>query len=204
MIMTKTSLVKVEDVFPQTKEIIATYQIELQKLEHERELLQIQLDEVTEGVAINLAKLNSAELNERVQLNLDNKCLNNKAEIIETMLEENAEANNLMHLKFARMLIDTRHAEGRIRTNYSINDIVEKHKKAMLEEINNIAKQMKEQYTEVAPVLRAVFNHETVRYHHPRYSTMINFDDFSPKFSSSNNRVICRSEIDKACAGGNL
>lgn len=202
--MTKTTKVKVEDIFPQTKEIIATYHIENQKLEHERELLQIQLDEVTETVAINLAKLDSAELNVRLQLNLENKGLNDKAEVIQKMLEENSEANNLMHLKFARMLIDVRHAEGRIRHKYNANDIVEKHKKAMLEEINNIAKQMKEQYTEVAPDLRAVFSHETVRYYHPRYSAMINFNDYSPTYSAVNNRVISRSEIDNACAGGDL
>lgn len=202
--MTKTTKVKVVDIFPQTKEIIATYHIENQKLEHECELLQFQLDEVTELVATNLTKLDSAELNVRFQLNLENKGLNDKAEVIQKMLEETNEAIDILHLKFARMLIDARHAEGRIRQQYNANNIVEKHKRAMLEEINNIAKQMKEQYTEVAPDLRAIFNHETVRYHHPRYSAMINFNDYSPTFSAANNRVISRSEIDNACAGGDL
>ena len=202
--MTKTTKVKVDDIFPKTKEIIASYHIEYQKLEHERELLQMQLDEVTETVAINLAKLDSAELNERLQLNLENKGLKEKAEVIQKMLEENDEVIDMLHLKIARMLIDARHAEGLIRQKYNANDIVEKYKKAMLEELNSIAKQMKEQYTEVAPDLRAVFNHETVRYHHPRYSAMINFNDYSPTFSAANNRVISRLEIDNARQGGDL
>lgn len=202
--MTKTTKVKVEDVFPQTKKIIATYHIENQKLEHERELLQIQLDEVAELVATNLAKLDSAELNERLQLNLENKGLNDKAEVIAKMLEENAEAIDTLHLNFARMLIDVRNAEGRIRHKYNANNIVEKHKKAMLEEINSIAKQLKVQYLEVAPDLHKIFNHNAVRHQHPRYSQMVNFNDFSPTFSAAHNRVISRSEIDNACAGGNL
>lgn len=202
--MTKTTKVKVDDIFPKTKEIIASYHIEHQKLEHERELLQIQLDEVTETVAINLAKLDSAELNERLQLNLENKGLKEKAEVIQKMLEENTEAIDMLHLKFARKLIDARHFEGPIRQKYNANDIVEKHKKAMLEEINSIAKQLKVQYLEVAPDLHKIFNHSTVRYQHPRYSQLINYSDYSPTFSAINNRVISRSEIDNACAGGDL
>lgn len=202
--MTKTTKVKVDDIFPKTKEIIASYHIEYQKLEHERELLQRQLDEVTETVAINLAKLDSAELNERLQLNLENKGLKEKAEVIQKMLELNDEVIDMLHLKIARMLIDARHAEGRIRQKYNANDIVEKYKKAMLEEINSIAKQLKVQYLEVASDLHKVFDHPVVRYQHPRYSQMVNFDNYLPTFSTINNRVISRSEIDKARQGGEL
>ncbi|MEY2369859.1 hypothetical protein [Lysinibacillus capsici] len=202
--MYKQKFVKVEPLYKESKYIIKKYYVELGDLEEEKNKLLNELDVINNSVAEKLNTLETLDLDNRINLNLDIHLLKNKSEVIEKMLDEVNEKFDKLYLKYAGLLISAKKEEDLIRGKYNVTEIIEKHKTAILMELNDLGKQSKEQYLEVAPYFREIFSKPIVKEYHPRYSQLFDFESLRPRYYTLNKRVVKLEEVDQALYGGDI
>lgn len=200
--MTKFKEYKVEDIFPYTREVLANFKTEEGTLIHEYEQLEMELEETQNKITINVLNREAAELSERINLTIQYKELTNKVEVINLMLEENKQKQTKLKLQYALVLRDAIRKESTIRSEYNVNEIIERHKSQMLNEIAAMGDEMLTQYREIAPELHYLFNDTEVREMYPRFSNVFTIEYFRPGFDNKYGKtIISRDEIDQARLG---
>lgn len=200
--MTTTNENKVEDIFPCTKEVLANFKAEENTLHHEYEQLKMELADTQEKITINVLNREAAELSERITLTMQYKELTNKVEVINLMLEENKQRQTQLKLQYAWELREAIRKESTIRSTYNVNEIIERHKSLMLNEIAALGHDMLSQYREIAPELHYLFDDSDVHEMYPRFSQAFTNEYFRPGFDNKYGKtIISRDEIEQARYG---
>ncbi|MFE4036059.1 hypothetical protein [Priestia sp. YIM B13489] len=194
--------VKVKPLFKEAKKVIATYQEEVQELDERERELETEAEVLQGEMTSNLVEQETANVGTLVYLKIQAKEINQKAEVINVLLEELKEERTELKLKYVPLI---RSALGESPyPEYKATEIVEKYKYQMLSEISEIGKQMRTQYYEIAPEVAEIYEDPTVNERYPRLKYHFTYDKFKPSFYWLENSVVAKSEVFNACDGQNI
>lgn len=190
---------KVKPLFKEAKKVIAAYKEEVQKLDNQERELEAELSVLHREMTTNLTEQETADVGTLVYLKIQAKEINQKAEIINVLLEELKQERTALKLKYVPLI---RQALGKSPyPEYEATEIVERYKYQMLKEISEIGKQMRTQYYEISPDLEEIFHDKGVLEQFPRLAYTHTYDSYKPKFNWFNNSVVSKSDVLTACDG---
>lgn len=191
-----------EDIFPYTKVVLADFKAEQNALQHEYEELEAELAATQEKIAVNVLDRETANLSDRIYLTTQHKELVNMVEVINLMFEENQQKQTQLKLQYALQLREAIRKETTIRSKYDVNEIIERYKSLMLNEIAALGRNMLSQYREIAPEVHFLFDDSEVHEMYPRLSQAYTTEYFRPSFENKYGKlIISRDEIDNARYG---
>lgn len=200
MIITK-GVIK-EEIFPYSKEVLTNFKAEENTLKHDYEQLEIELADTQQKISINMLNREAADLSDRINLTMQYKELTNKVNVINLMLEENKQQQSQLKLQYAWELRKAIRKESTIRSKYNVNEIIERHKSLMLNEIAALGDDMLSQYREIAPELHYLFGDSEVHEMYPRFSQAFTTEYFRPGFDNKYGKsIISRDDIEQARYG---
>ncbi|MGG0545411.1 hypothetical protein ABEY63_26430 [Priestia aryabhattai] len=191
--------VKVKKLFTETEKALADYKEQVKKLDEQERELNAELSVIEEEMTNNVLSQENATVHETVYLKIQAKELVQRNEIINVLLEELAEERSALKLEFVPVL-----REALSKTSYheyNATEIAERYRYMMLTEIADIGGQMREQFREVAPDIREVFQDEKVKEQYPRLAHSVEDDRYSPSFSWMTRSVVSKDEVFSACKG---
>lgn len=191
--------VKVKKLFTETEKALATYKEQVKKLDEQERELNAELSAIETEMTTNVLSQENATVHETVYLKIQAKELVQRTEIINVLLEELAEERSELKLEFVPVL---REALGKTPYHeYNATEIAERYRYMMLTEIADIGSQMREQFSEIAPDIREVFQDEKVSEQYPRLKYTFTDDRYSPSFSWMTKSVVSKDEVFSACKG---
>lgn len=190
---------KVKPLFKEAEKVIAAYQEEVQKLDERERELETEAAVLQGEMTANLTEQETANVGTLVYLKIQAKEINQKAEVINVLLEELKEERTELKLKYVPLM---RNALGESPyPEYNATEIVKKYKYQMLSEISNIGKQMRTQYYEIAPEVAEIYEDPAVTERYPRLQYHFTYDKFKPSFYWFENNVVTKNEVFNACGG---
>ncbi|AUO12331.1 hypothetical protein [Priestia megaterium] len=191
--------VKVKKLFTETEKALAAYKEQVKKLDEQERELNAELSAIETEMTTNVLSQENATVHETVYLKIQAKELVQRTEIINVLLEELVEERSALKLEFVPVL---REALGKTpHHEYNATEIAERYRYMMLKEISDIGSQMREQFREVAPDIREVFQDEKVKERYPRLAHAYEDDRYSPSFSWMTKSVVSKDEVFSACKG---
>lgn len=191
--------VKVKPLFTEAEKALAAYKEQVKKLDEQERELNAELATIEAEMTANVFAQENATVSESVYLKIQAKELVQRNEIIEVLLEELAEERSELKLKFVPVL---REALGKTPYHeYNATEIVERYRYMMLTEIADIGSQMREQFSEIAPDIREVFQDQKVKERYPRLAYSYDDGHYSPSFSWMTKSVVSKDEVFSACKG---
>lgn len=192
----------IKDLFPQTKQLLTEYEEHKQKLTSEYDQLQFELQDTTNKIAAVLLDKETASLTQQIQLHLDHKHLVEKLDVVGVMVEQNKEKQSQLKVHYAGLLREARRKEVTILREYNANEIIDRHKAAMLNEIAAIGKETTGQYKELLSGILDIIDCEEVKEVYPRSYMLFQgpyLMSYEHKYSGK--AVVSREEIDNARYG---
>lgn len=195
-------MTNIKELFPQTKKLLNDYQDHKQTLLNEYDQLQMELENTSQQIANILLNKDAAVLSEQIQMNLDHKHLVEKLEVLGVMMETNEEKQGQLKVHYAGLLKDARKEERAILREYDANEIIDRHKAAMLNEIAAIGSQTTEQYRNLLPSILEIIDCEEVKEIHPRSYMLFQEPYLMPyEHKYIGKAIVSREDIDKARFG---
>lgn len=191
--------VKVKKLFTETEKALATYKEQVEKLDEQEHELNAELSAIETEMTTNVLSQENATVHETVYLKIQAKELVQRTEIINVLLEELAEERTALKLEFVPVLREA--LSKTLYHEYNATEIVERYRYMMLTEIADIGSQMREQFSEIAPDIREVFQDEKVSEQYPRLKYTFTDDRYSPSFSWMTKSVVSKDEVFSACKG---
>jgi hypothetical protein len=191
--------VKVKKLFTEVEKVIAAYKEEVAKLDQREGQLKGELEALQLEMNDNVMSQENANISDLIYLKVQAKEIVQKSEVINVLLEELAEERTALKLKYVPLY---RQALSKSPAGeYNANEIVERHKYEMLTEIANMGKQMRQQYSEIAPDIEEVFQDEGVLEQYPRLKYHFSYDSYKPSFNWLDKSVVSKSEVSTARDG---
>lgn len=192
---------EIKDLFVETKEVISEYRAKAEELDRQEEELKMELTALQEEMTDIISDQEGASLTERIRLKAQAKQINNKSDIIGTMLEEIYEARKALKLEFVPIYREAIAKDGRVKYEYEATKIAEKYRYLMLTEIAEIGKAMQSQFYEVAPDIHEVYKDPAVKEHYPRIAYHFERENYTPFFSWDTKSVVSKDEVFSATQG---
>lgn len=190
---------EVKPLFIETEKVLAAYKEEVSKLDEQERELNAELSTIEAEMTANVLAQESSTVHELVYLKIQGKKLVQRNEIINVLLEELAGERSALKLRFVPVL---REALGKTPYHeYNATEIAERYRYMMLTEIADIGSQMREQFREIAPDIREVFQDEKVKEQYPRLAHSFEDDRYRPSFSWMTKSVVSKDEVFSACKG---
>lgn len=186
---------KVKDLFVETKKVLEDYKKQAEAINQQEQELKQELSILHSEMEAIYLDLETADLSEKIYLKMKVKEITNKAEIIETILEELNEERTALKLKYTPVLKESLAQDRKGHGEYNATEIVEKYKYIMLAEIAELGKAMQKQYHSIAPEVMEIFEDSTVKEHFPRLYYAFYQEQYTPSLQWANEAVVHKNEI---------
>jgi hypothetical protein len=184
--------VKDMNLFDDTKNAIALYKAEENKLDKKELLLkQKQQDLQIEHTTNLLDQQTTDDVGELVYLNKQARDIVNETAIISTMLECLNEAKTDLKIKYAPIFQEAITKDLQAKGGkYDVTEIIVQLRYTMLEAISVIGEEMALQYKEVSPDILEVFEDKEVLETYPRMRYAFNQEMWRPTINMNTDRVL--------------
>ncbi len=193
--------IKVKELFTETKKVVSEYKTKVEEIAKQEQELKADLIALQDEMTTNILDQENANVSDRVYLKIRNKEINQKAEIINVLLEELAEERTALKLEYTPIYRKAIRDDSARRNGYKATEIAEKYRYLMLKEVSDIGKQMQSQYREIAADIYEVFADSEVKKEFPRLEYVFNGDHYTPSFGWFNDAVVSKKEVFSACRG---
>jgi hypothetical protein len=190
-------------LFSETKNVLAAYKAEANKLNEQQLQLRQKLDDLqSEHIANLLDKQNTEDINELVYLTRQSKEIIRETEVIDTLLEQNFEDRTELKLKYVPKFQEAlRSDQLRNAGKYNANLIVEQLRYEMLSAISDLGQEMDKQYNEVAPDIYSILEDEAVLEAFPRLKYAFHQDQYRPLYEEPFPTVVSKQDVFNATVG---
>lgn len=192
---------EMKDLFVETKKVIAAYKAKAEALDQQEQELKLELAALQTEMTAILLDQEGASLSDRIYLKAQAKGVNNKTDIINTMLEELDEGRTALKLQFAPIYNQALRTDMANRENTNATEIMERYRYIMLKEISDIGKDMGQQYYSIAEDIYELFEDPKVNEALPHVKRVFNRDLYSPTFSFPHETILSKSDIYQARQG---
>ncbi|MED3911275.1 hypothetical protein P4597_19270 [Peribacillus simplex] len=192
---------EMKEIFVETKKVISEYKAKVEVFDNQEDSLKAELVKLQEEMTANLLDQEGAGLSDRIYLKAQAKEINNKTDIINTMLEELEEARTALKLAYVRVYQDAMRQDGRVTGEYNATEIADKYRYLMLTEIAEIGKAMQSQYREVSWDIDEVLRDSAVLKEYPRLIETFDSERYRPSFGWMFKSVVSKDEVFSATRG---
>ncbi|WP_144549654.1 hypothetical protein [Bacillus sp. X1(2014)] len=196
-------LVKEMDLLPTTKEAIAGYNAEKDKLEQRELQLRQKLNDLQQKLVANLIdRDNTEDLGELLYLNKQAIDLTGESQVIHLMLEQVDEEKLKLKFKYAPILQETLKKELEAFADiYNITSIVADIRYQMLSMFFDLGQSSERQFNEIAPIMAEIIEDEAIKKAFPRIGYSFHIDNFTPIYNEEFPNVINKNDIHSALRG---
>lgn len=194
-------LISEMDLYPNTKEVVSSYQEVANKLDERKLLLQQQLEELQEQHTQNLVDQETSNVAEIVYLKIQGKKINEEFQIIDTLIDETKKERVELKLYYYKIFRQALSKDSTIASSYDVTPIIDKVLSQTIAIIAEVGTAARVQYLELSPSIEDLFSDSKVREVYPRIlDESFNFSRHIPSYRGS--RTVLEShEIESANSG---
>lgn len=198
-----TEKITVSDLFVEAKKAVTAYQAEVQLLEAQEEELTAELEVLQQEMIQNVLDQEGANVSDRVYLRMRGKEISVRSDIIATVLAELEEERHGLKLKYVSVFTAALAEDRKNSPSYSakVQEIVDGHLYAALEEVADISTQIAQQHSAVAGGINEVFLDEQANEVHRNLRYRFGWESYKPSFSNLGKTVMNRHHVDYATGG---
>lgn len=198
-----TEKIIVPDLHVEAKKAVAAYQAEVQLLDAEEQELNAELELLQQEMTENMMAQEGANVSDRVYLRMRGKEISVRADIVASVLSELQEERHELKLKYVPIFDKAVSADSIGNPSYStkIQDMVNSHIFAMLEEISDMSSQIKQQHNAISSGLNTVYQDAKVNEVHRNIRYRQDWERRKPAFFNNGKYVLDRYHVDAATNG---
>lgn len=190
------------NLYPEAKQAIQEYHKEKAILDERGRLLNEQLSEVQKKHLQNLMKQEGADVSELIYLKKQGIELVSEMSLIEVLKEELQEEHGQLKVKHYHLFQKALSKDSATRGNkYDMTPVVDNLMAEMIVAMADLGKVYLNQYNEIAPDIREVFDDPTVREYHPRSEYAFSPEANKPSYSLFDKYVLKKYDVQTALTG---
>ncbi|QFT88094.1 hypothetical protein FIU87_05535 [Bacillus sp. THAF10] len=161
-------LIKLMDLYPNTKKAIAEYKLIEKKLIDRESILLKQLAELKGVFTQNLLDQEVAEVSDLIYLKKQAKKCTGEMEIIDVLLAETRTEIEELKYDYYKIYQKALSTDGAIPSKYDVTTLIDSTLNQVLAIIGEVGKEVHEQYHEIFPEVNEIFSDNKVRQRFPR------------------------------------
>ncbi|MCY8938082.1 hypothetical protein [Peribacillus frigoritolerans] len=193
----------VKDLFTETRKTVKQYKAKCKDLNKQESELKSELVALQAEHTANILSQETANLSERIYLNLQAKGLVDKASVINAMLEELEEKRTALKLQTVNSLQESLGKDNRVKAKYNANEIVDDYLYRMFAELTEIGGQMQSQYRAIAPSILEIYEDPKVAESFTATQLRFDADEYRLSYWQANKTVVHREHI-RLAGGGHM